>query len=99
MLNWRLIQMPSSVSDYVILHELAHLEQPIIRARFWRVVARLCPEWQAAERWLRKHGRELMVRDRGAEAPRLRLLFARGTGARLPNSYLPKAMRCSFVTS
>ena len=60
MLNWRLIQMPPAVSDYVIFHELAHLEQPNHSRRFWRVVARLCPDWQQAERWLRQHGKELM---------------------------------------
>jgi predicted metal-dependent hydrolase len=60
MLNWRLVQMPPSVSDYVIFHEIAHLEQPNHSRRFWRVVARLCPEWQEAERWLRRHGKEIL---------------------------------------
>jgi len=60
MLNWRLIQMPPTVSDYVIFHELAHLEQPNHSRRFWRVVARICPGWQDAERWLRKHGKEIL---------------------------------------
>jgi predicted metal-dependent hydrolase len=60
MLNWRLIQMPPDVSDYVILHELAHLEQPNHSRRFWRVVARICPDWRTSERWLRRHGRDLL---------------------------------------
>jgi predicted metal-dependent hydrolase len=60
MLNWRLVQMPPSVADYVIFHELAHLEQPNHSRRFWRVVARLCPQWQEAERWLRRHGKEIL---------------------------------------
>ncbi|MEO7891011.1 MAG: SprT family zinc-dependent metalloprotease [Vicinamibacterales bacterium] len=59
-LNWRLVQMPPHVSDYVVLHELAHLRQPNHSPRFWREVAALCPEWRAAERWLRQHGRELL---------------------------------------
>lgn len=59
-LNWRLVQMPPDVADYVILHELAHLEQPNHSRRFWRKVASICPEWRPAERWLRRHGRELM---------------------------------------
>jgi predicted metal-dependent hydrolase len=58
-LNWRLIQMPPSVCDYVILHELMHLRQPNHSARFWREVERVCPPWRDAERWLRRHGREL----------------------------------------
>lgn len=59
-LNWRLIQMPSFVSDYVILHELMHLRQPNHSRAFWREVASVCPEWREAERWLRKNGRDLL---------------------------------------
>lgn len=59
-LNWRLLQMPADVADYVMLHELAHLEHPNHSVRFWRRVAMLCPEWRAAERWLRTHGRDLL---------------------------------------
>ena len=59
-LNWRLIQMPAPVADYVMLHELMHLRQPNHSRRFWREVDRACPWWRDAERWLRRHGRELM---------------------------------------
>lgn len=59
-LNWRLIQMPDEVADYVMLHELVHLEHPNHSVRFWRRVAATCPGWRAAERWLRTHGRDLL---------------------------------------
>ncbi|GMV20738.1 MAG: hypothetical protein AMXMBFR57_06870 [Acidimicrobiia bacterium] len=59
-LNWRLVQMPAMVRDYVILHELMHLRQANHSRAFWREVASVCPEWREAERWLRKHGRELL---------------------------------------
>lgn len=59
-LNWRLIQMPSSVRDYVILHELMHLRQPNHSRAFWREVAGVCSHWRESERWLRTHGRELL---------------------------------------
>lgn len=59
-LNWRLIQMPDEVAEYVILHELAHRRQPNHSPRFWREVAALCPAWRDAERWLRRHGKELL---------------------------------------
>lgn len=59
-LNWRLIQMPASVADYVILHELAHIAHPNHSRRFWRHVASLCSTWRESERWLRTHGRELL---------------------------------------
>ena len=59
-LNWRLIQTPSSVSDYVIFHELMHLRQANHSRRFWREVESVCPGWRDAERWLRKFGREVL---------------------------------------
>ena len=59
-LNWRLVQMPPSVTDYVIFHELMHMKQPNHSRRFWREVDAVCSWWREAERWLRKHGRELL---------------------------------------
>ena len=53
-LNWRLAQVPASVRDYVILHELAHLRHMDHSARFWAEVARLCPGHEAAETWLKQ---------------------------------------------
>jgi predicted metal-dependent hydrolase len=54
-LNWRLIQAPLFVSDYIILHELAHVKEMNHSRRFWREVERLCPAYAEAERWLRRH--------------------------------------------
>ena len=54
-LNWRLIQTPPFVRDYIILHELAHLKEMNHSRRFWREVARLCPDFAQAERWLKQH--------------------------------------------
>ena len=52
-LNWRLVQVPPAVRDYVLLHELTHLRHPNHSARFWRELARLCPGHAEARRWLR----------------------------------------------
>jgi predicted metal-dependent hydrolase len=54
-LNWRLVQTPTYVRDYIILHELAHLKEMNHSKRFWREVARLCPDFARAERWLKEH--------------------------------------------
>lgn len=59
-LNWRLVQMPALVSDYILWHELMHLKHPNHSARFWRAVDIVCPSWREAERWLRRHGREIL---------------------------------------
>jgi len=55
-LNWRLIQTPVFVQDYLCLHELAHLRHMNHSARFWQEVAQLCPDFEVAERWLKQHG-------------------------------------------
>jgi predicted metal-dependent hydrolase len=55
-LNWRLIQAPPNVRDYIILHELCHLRQMNHSDRFWREVASVCPDYQRAELWLKRNG-------------------------------------------
>jgi len=54
-LNWRLIQAPGFVRDYILLHELMHLRQMNHSARYWREVQNVCPEYPVAERWLKQH--------------------------------------------
>ena len=54
-LNWRLIQSPPFVRDYIILHELMHLRQMNHSAQYWREVEQVCPEYQKAEAWLKGH--------------------------------------------
>jgi predicted metal-dependent hydrolase len=56
-LNWRLIQMPPDVRDYVILHELAHLQHLNHSARFWQKLARVCPGYKEARAWLSANAR------------------------------------------
>lgn len=58
-LNFRLVQMPAEVRDYVLLHELMHLKEQNHSRRFWRLVAAVCPGFREAERWLRTGGRSL----------------------------------------
>ena len=58
-LNWRLIQSPSYVRDYIILHELAHRRQMNHLKQFWQEVARLCPDYLVAEQWLKQHAKLL----------------------------------------
>ena len=54
-LNWRLIQTPVFVQDYIILHELAHRRQMNHSDKFWLEVERLCPDYLMAERWLKSN--------------------------------------------
>jgi predicted metal-dependent hydrolase len=54
-LNWRLVQTPESVRDYIILHELVHRKQMNHSAKFWQEVARLCPAYLVAKKWLKQN--------------------------------------------
>lgn len=54
-LNWRLVQTPLFVRDYIILHELMHLREMNHSARYWKNVEQVCPDYLEAEKWLRKH--------------------------------------------
>jgi len=54
-LNWRLIQAPPQVRDYIVLHELCHFREMNHSVRFWREVKRVCPDFETAERWLKQH--------------------------------------------
>ena len=58
-LNWRLIQVPEPVRDYLILHELMHLRNMNHSARFWAEVEKVCPDYRAAEDWLKHHSAEV----------------------------------------
>lgn len=55
-LNWRLVQTPESVRDYIIFHELMHLREMNHSARFWAHVEEVCPAWREAEHWLKRNG-------------------------------------------
>jgi predicted metal-dependent hydrolase len=55
-LNWRLVQMPEWVRDYVMVHELMHLRRMDHSPTYWRLVAAACPDYEVARQWLRRNG-------------------------------------------
>jgi predicted metal-dependent hydrolase len=58
-LNWRLIQVPDFVREYVLVHELMHRREMNHSRRFWKLVATHCPRHAEARQWLRKEGKLL----------------------------------------
>lgn len=58
--SWRLILAPEDVLDYVVAHEVAHLQHLNHGPRFWALVGRLAAEVDGPRRWLRAHGTRLL---------------------------------------
>ena len=60
-LNWRLVQMPLRLVDYVVAHEVAHLVEMNHSQRFWRLVGRLVPDYAARRAEIRREGHRYLV--------------------------------------
>jgi predicted metal-dependent hydrolase len=59
--NWRLLLAPEPVLDYVVWHEVCHLEVMDHSARFWRLLESRSPRYREQVRWLRAHGTTLVL--------------------------------------
>ncbi|GLK68582.1 M48 family metallopeptidase [Hansschlegelia plantiphila] len=57
--SWRLILAPPHVLDYLAAHEVAHRREMNHGPRYWANVARLVPDFERAETWLKAHGATL----------------------------------------
>ena len=55
-ISLRLLLAPMEVVEYVILHELCHLQEMNHSARFWHLVASYMPNYKNQERWLKENG-------------------------------------------
>jgi hypothetical protein len=59
--NYSLLLAPPEILDYVVEHEVAHLEVPDHSPGFWALLASRVPEWREREAWLRRHGQALRL--------------------------------------
>jgi predicted metal-dependent hydrolase len=59
--NWRLLLAPEAVLDYVVEHEVCHLEVMDHSPRFWRLLESRVPDWRDHARWLRRYGSTLVL--------------------------------------
>lgn len=57
--NWRILQAPMGVVNYLIVHELAHILVPNHSNEFWNLVAVHVPGWEKARAWLKQNGPQL----------------------------------------
>jgi predicted metal-dependent hydrolase len=57
--NWKLLQLPARVTDYVIAHELAHLLEPHHGPELWRILDRSLPDWRLRSEELKVKARDI----------------------------------------
>lgn len=53
--NWKLIMTPLEVIDYVVVHEMAHLQHKNHSIDFWNCVKVIYPNYEKSEEWLKKN--------------------------------------------
>jgi hypothetical protein len=58
--NWRIVQAPTALLDYVIAHELAHLLHPDHTPAFWSALGQAMPDYEARREKLRRLGPKLV---------------------------------------
>jgi predicted metal-dependent hydrolase len=59
--NWRLLLAPPEILDYVVEHEVAHIEVMDHSPRFWRLLASRSPRWREHSAWLKRYGATLTL--------------------------------------
>jgi predicted metal-dependent hydrolase len=63
-INWRLVQAPREVMEYVAAHEVAHILVPNHSRRFWDTVASIMPDFRDRKSQLRRWEREQLIEGR-----------------------------------
>jgi len=59
--SWRLIMTPLPVIDYVVVHELVHIEEKSHSKVFWNRVGSILPDYRERRRWLKDNGHLLFL--------------------------------------
>ncbi len=59
--NWRLLLAPEPVLDYVVWHEVCHLEIMDHSPRFWALLRSRWPTYREQAAWLRRNGTMLVL--------------------------------------
>ena len=60
-IHWSTLQLPPSLIDYVLVHELAHLREANHTPEFWSIVARIMPNYEAQKTNLAAVGRNIWL--------------------------------------
>nr|WP_299242942.1 SprT family zinc-dependent metalloprotease [uncultured Halomonas sp.] len=57
--HWKTILLPRDIAEYVVVHELIHLQEPHHTPVFWRHLERAMPDYEQRKGWLARHGIEV----------------------------------------
>ena len=57
--NWRCVMAKSSVLDYIVVHELCHMEHKDHSKAFWDRVSSVMPDYEVRKQWLKENGIKL----------------------------------------
>ena len=55
--NYKIIYLPIKLQDYIIAHELCHLQELNHSRKFWKLVEKIIPDYLSARKELKKYGR------------------------------------------
>jgi len=58
---WKVTLAPMQIVDYIVVHELCHLEHPNHSTSFWDEVYRILPDYEERKQWLDKNGASLEI--------------------------------------
>jgi predicted metal-dependent hydrolase len=53
------MQLPPSIIEYVVVHELVHIKVPNHSEKFWKMLGSVMPDYEGRKAWLKQKGGEL----------------------------------------
>lgn len=59
--SWRLMMAPLNIIDYVVVHELVHIEERNHSKNFWNKVRIILPDYKQSEKWLKDNSQLLVI--------------------------------------
>lgn len=59
--NWRCVMAPAFVLDYIVVHEMCHMEYKNHSKDFWNRVCTVMPDYDSRRTWLRNNGMKMDI--------------------------------------
>lgn len=57
--HWRIMQLPPRIIEYVVVHELVHINVPNHSEKFWKMLGSVMPDYESRKAWLKQKGGKL----------------------------------------